>query len=497
MGGFSGALETVRASSAGRNHAVLRATVLLFVLALGLYTAFFRLGAGGWHVDEPTYRDAGLEYIQDNDFRSNLEHPFLAKYLLGVTQVVLGSSEREAVRIPAAGAFLLTGITLFLLGRRVAGFWIGVLALALWTISPLALTFGRVATLEVFVGFFSTLALYLGWRWAESRRWSYAGWTGAAAGLAVTSKPVGILVLPAILFAGLLKMRISWRLVIQGLLLLVVTVATALATYIPLGSQIPEAIRYMFEFQSAHSAKGHPTYVGEAIYRFPPWWAHLWWQWQFYGTLATLSLGAAIVIVLLRRNQLGFYLLAAVLVPFLFLSFYVDFKLFPYFYAWQPPLILLLALAAGELARWRISWWRTTTGVALATLLLVPFAYLGAQAVMAPSQIQPDKYSRVAEYLKSTNHHRGPILVWGARGPFSAELPEAQVLPRPKQKPLGKKIETDTKQKPLGKKIETVLVEKSFAIRRDRPRVERYLENNSDEFNLTHTVEDIDIYTRE
>lgn len=121
MDAFSKAIEPVRAGSAERNHAVLRATVLLFVLALGLYTAFFRLGAEGWHADEPTYRDAGLEYIQDNDFRSNLEHPFPAKYLLGVTQVVLGSSEREAVRIPAAGAFLLTGITLFLFGRRVAG----------------------------------------------------------------------------------------------------------------------------------------------------------------------------------------------------------------------------------------------------------------------------------------------------------------------------------------------------------------------------------------
>lgn len=458
--------------------------MLLFVLALGFYTAFFRLGAGGWHPDEPIYRDAGLEYIQDNDFRSNLEHPFLAKYILGVTQVVLGSSEREAVRIPAAGAFLLTGLTLFLFGQRVAGFWVGILALALWTISPLALRFGRIATLEVFVGFFSTLALYLGWRWAESRRWTYAGWTGAAVGLAVTSKPVGILIAPAILLAGLLKMRISWRLVTQGLMFLLVTVATALATYIPLGSQTPAAIRYMFEFQSAHSALGHPIYLGETIYRFPPWWAHLWWQWEFYGTLATLSLGAAIIIVLLRRHQLGLYLLTAVLVPFLFLSFYVDFKLSSYFYAWQPPLILLLALAAGELPRWRTPWWRATTGVALAALLLVPFAYLGTQAVMAPSKIQPDKRSRVAEHLERTNHDRGPILVWGPRGPFIAELPKARILTAPRQKPRGGKIET-------------ILVEKSYAIRHDRPGIKRYLDKHSDKFNVTHTVEDIDIYKRE
>lgn len=474
-----GPLGNVRASSGKRNYAVIRATILLVVLALAIYTAFFRLGAGGWHADEPIYRDSGLEYIRDNNFRSNLEHPFLAKYILGVTQVMLGSSEPEVIRIPAAVAFLLTGLTLFFFARRVAGFWVGVLALALWTISPLALMFGRVATLEVFVGFFSTLALYFGWRWAESRKWTYAGWTGVAAGLAVTSKPVGILILPAILFAGLLKIGISRRLVIQSQLLLLVTTAVALATYIPMGSQAPSAIQYMFEFQSAHSARGHPVSLGGTIYQFPPWWAHLWWQWEVYGTLATLSLGIAIVVALLRRHHLDLYLLTAVLIPFLFLSFYVDFKLSSYFYVWQPPLILLLALAAGKLPRWR-----TTTGIALAALLLVPFVYLGAQAVMAPNYIQPGKYTRVAEYLESINHARGPILVWGQRSVFGAELPEAQTLTSPGEKPRGESIET-------------ILVEESFSSRHANPRIEKYLENHSDEFNLTHTVKDIDIYTRE
>jgi len=84
------------------------------------------------------------------------------------------------VRIPAATASLLTGLILFAFGRRAASYWVGVLALALWTISPLTLTFGRAATLEVFLAFFSTLALYLGWRWAESGSWWFAGFAGVA-----------------------------------------------------------------------------------------------------------------------------------------------------------------------------------------------------------------------------------------------------------------------------------------------------------------------------
>src|SRR3712207_7347187 len=49
----------------------------------------------------------------------------------------------------AATATLLTGLVLFAFARRVAGYWVGVLALALWTISPLTLEFGRDATFEV------------------------------------------------------------------------------------------------------------------------------------------------------------------------------------------------------------------------------------------------------------------------------------------------------------------------------------------------------------
>src|SRR4028118_1086070 len=179
------------------DHRALRTLVLVAVLLLAVYTAFFRLGVEDWRTDEPYYSISGLAYVQDGDFSINQEHPFLAKYILGVTQVVFGSSEAGVVRRRAATASLFTGLVLFAFGRRAAGYWVGVLALALWTISPLTLDFGRVATLEVFLAFFSTLALYLGWRWAESGNWWFAAFSGVVVGLATASKVVGILFLPA------------------------------------------------------------------------------------------------------------------------------------------------------------------------------------------------------------------------------------------------------------------------------------------------------------
>ena len=53
------------------DHRVLRAIVLLAVLLLAAYTAFFRLGAEDWHTDEATYRQAGLSYVRDGNFNPN------------------------------------------------------------------------------------------------------------------------------------------------------------------------------------------------------------------------------------------------------------------------------------------------------------------------------------------------------------------------------------------------------------------------------------------
>src|SRR5215208_6117634 len=149
------------------DHRALRMILLLALILVGAYMAFFRLGDRDWGTDELIYRDAGLEYVRDLDFHSNLEHPFLVKYILGATQTLFDSSDRGVVRLPVATAALTTGIILFAFAKRVAGYWTGILALALWIFSPNMRQSGRIVSLDVFVACFASLALYLGWRWAE------------------------------------------------------------------------------------------------------------------------------------------------------------------------------------------------------------------------------------------------------------------------------------------------------------------------------------------
>jgi len=445
--------------------------VFLAILLLGAYVAFFRLGVNDWHPDELVYRDAGLEYVRDNDFSANQEHPFLVKYILGITQVVLGSSEAGAVRIPAAATALLTGLILFAFARRVAGYWTGVLALALWVVSPLTLSIGRLAILEVFLGFFSTLALYLGWRWAETSSWGFAVLTGVGIGLATSSKLVGILFLPAILFVGLLKIGISRLLILQSTLIGLAAAATALATYAPLWTGTFRAIQNMLALQRSHNAGGHWVEVNGIPYAFPPWWTFLWWQWEFYGTLAALSLGVAVVGAFWQRRPPELYLLAATLVPFLFLSFCVRVKVYHYIYDWQPPLILLLALTAGKLAR------RGAAGIIFALLLLAPFGYLGVESVKAASHVESGTYAAVAEYLEDTGQDRGRLLVWGHTGVAQAYLPEATIT-----RPKGNQR----------KRIEVVIVDSSVSRRAPDPLVENYLETNRNRFKLAYMAVDRD-----
>jgi hypothetical protein len=293
---------------------------------------------------------------------------------------------------------------------------------------------------------------------------------GVAIGLATASKAVGILFLPAILFVGLLKIGLSRCFVFQSTLIGLAAATVALATYAPLGSEALSAIQYMFEYQGEHNANGHTVEIAGVMYTFPPWWAHLYFQWdKVYGTLASISLGIAVAIAFLRHRPLELYLLAAVLIPFLFLSFYMQFKLGGHFYAYQPPLILLVALAAGKLASWQ-----GIKGGILTLMILAPFVYLGVEAVQQPSRIQPSNYAKLADYLEDTQRDRDTILIWGHEGILRGELPKAHIIVDPEEA--------------QGEEIDEIIVDKVFSKQRPNHPVEDYIETNRSNLERIETI---------
>jgi len=159
----------------------------------------------------------------------------------------------------------------------------------------------------------------------------------------------------------------------------------------------------------------------------------------------------------------------------------VQVKLSHYFGAWQPPLILLLAIVSGKLLQQGVSTGgRGVARVILAVLLLAPFVYLGAQAVQSVSQKQTGPNLAVAQYLKDTGHDRGTMLVHSAR--IKEYLPEEDRV-------------LDKVEDAQGKEIEVVIINRNSSKPRQAA-ITDYLESNRDQFEHSYTRGNMDVYTR-
>jgi 4-amino-4-deoxy-L-arabinose transferase-like glycosyltransferase len=423
--------------TAQRAHRTLAVVVLVALGLLAAFVAFYRLGDATWLSDELFYRDAARSYM-DGDFSVNRENTLLAKYILGVVQLVFGSGH-VAVRAPAAVAGLLTGVALLLLGRRMAGLWAGIVAFALWCLLPRPEVIGewdvgriqieRYFRLEVFAALFATVALLAAWHWAENGRWRSAVTAGVAVGLAAASKAPGILVLPAVVLVGLVSLPRGPVLVKQSLAVAALPFLVVAITYVPLGTDAFDAIDGMFYVDSLRNNTFNTPFVffGD-FYDRTPWWANLWWQWKSLGTPAAIAVACCLALApfLLPRRAL-LLLGVALLVPLFFFLVRLRYALPYYYYAWQPQLMLVCALVLSALAtRGRIA----RLGAAA---LAVPLVVAAAGTVRDVAQAGPRDFTAAARELGPTLRS-GSVVTWGfeANNIMRSVLPGATILLSPK-----------------------------------------------------------------
>ena len=398
------------------------------VLLAAVLTATVRLGTATWHMDELIYRDAGLGYFR-GDFSALTGHPPLGPYLYGLA-ALLGDSRPGAVRAPAVVASLGTGLVLFAFGRYLAGFWSGLAAFAIFALLPctgwagperLALRIDRFALLDPLMGFFQTLALWLGWRWRDHGGHGRAAATGVALALAATSKVLGALVAPVILAAVLLHR--GRRAMLECATFAGTVVVAAALVYVPFGQAAPAAIAAMVAMQSAHRAAGHPTIVADTFYLHPPWWTLLWWEWRGSGTPTVLGLaGAAVAALVVVPRAVCVYLLASIATTFGFLTLVAGIALSHYVYDWQAPLALLAGLAL--VALWRGG--RSARVVAGGLLVLLA---IGAATTAARlTQLVPRNYRVAGRTLIRAGLGRATVVAMGYDSIVRAYLPHATVV---------------------------------------------------------------------
>ncbi len=474
---------SVATTPLGPGRRWIRPVVLVVALAITLFAHLHRLGTATALLDELTYQQSGIEALRGN-LTTNAS-PYLARHLFGVAQLVIGEG-LLAARLVSALASILTGLVLYGLARRLAGWWAGVGALVLWSVLPQAtrapdgsltmVKLGRSALLEPVMALFVILSLALCWRWLRDGRTSTALLTGAALGAGVASKPTAALVLPVLVVCVIVHRGLSRRLAAQIVGLGAAALVVVAASYLPLGTEAPGAVSDLVEYQAGeHADDGHPVIVAGTVYDRAPWWAHAWWQWRSLGTAAAIALGLAALAALRWLPPTATGLLAgSIAVPAAYLSFFAAFGLPHYLHLWQPALVLLGALGIAALVE-RGGGMRLVGG----TLALV-LALVGVQTLATVATTERRGYGAVGDLLEDEDLVASSVVVWGQTLVTEAYLPGAELVLLPAQ---------------ASKPILAVIVDPGTVARDSRPDVEAYLAAEGDRL-VEVQVDHLTVYVR-
>lgn len=403
---------------------VVRVLLVVIVVVYSLFNFFYKLDAESFYADEVTYSLSGMEYLEGN-FARNREHPFLGKYLIGLSLRLFGKSDFSA-RLPCATFGFLAGVVLFLFVKDLTNSRCGLLALTLWSTSPIILWVSRRAILDAFLIFFFTLSLYMFWRFFEGEKARDALLGGMSLGLALACKVTAGIVVPILLVYLVLlsikekrvpKLAFWGKLAIALLLALVVF----FLAYAPVLGRLNSILQSMNQHWSREQRYGHRAVIGSVIYDKPPWWTYLYWYWRgyppylpAYGQGLLVLLGIASCFALFRRNRSDILLLISLLLPFGYMSFYLSFKMFRYAGILEPSLVILACSFIFSVR----SYFRSRKSKS--------YVYLALMCLFAVTVIHPmiitsrrtfvqeeNEYKAVANYLIPRIEGDEVVFVWG------------------------------------------------------------------------------------
>ncbi len=360
-----------------------RIGALVVVGLWALFQCLWNLGGPNVTGDEDIYVRAGWQYVH-GDFTGNREHPPTAKYLFGLAQFVAGQGP-TGPRVLVGLLTLAVGVVLFVWLRREVGWWGGLLAAALWWLTPrggAGPRVDRLALLDPVMTAFAVFAIVAAWWWIRSERaWWAAPVSGVLMAVSVTSKVSTVVLLPAFLLLPFLFRAVRKGLV-GGALWAAAFAITFVALYVPMG--IRSAITYMVTFQEGQNTNGHPITIDGKIYTFAPWWASLQFMANGTGKVLLLVIVVGVLAALIVRFD---RLVAYIGVAFLLIAgFYVvvaKIALPTYYTAWMPFLLVLAAIGLARLATVPPRWLTVPVVLVLVVALVVPSVRLSQAVVRA------------------------------------------------------------------------------------------------------------------
>lgn len=334
-----------------------------------LFQNFWRLFVPPVLTDETVYAVMGWRYLHwgsvpgyvDHGQASNFQHPPLAKLLFGVAELFAGHASIDASRVVGVLCTLTAATVLAIWIGKAAGRWTGLLAGALVALLPMPImpqdtSFGRNAMLDPVAEAFMIMSVALAWFWFNAKgrsAWLFTLLTGVAIGLAAASKENGWLGAFGVVLLGIVWRRHSWseakRRLLQSGTACAVAAATFATSYLPVHGPFAN-VPFLIRFQLNQSRRGHLVGYAGRLSDHPAWWANLWFAWHSLGpAVASAVAGTALVAVIVRRDRLVQWCLAALAGPFVFHSFIAGYVLDYYWVMWMPAVLALSALGVREL----------------------------------------------------------------------------------------------------------------------------------------------------
>lgn len=230
----------VRKRSGVRIAAIAEIVWILLLMLIAVHFLAERIAVRSIpHGDEGSWLSVAAEFSQGNGFTTRwLEHGFLKPYALprpddfrfpGLVCILAGAFKLFGIGYPVALwtvalIFLVFGLVVYGIVRRVSGATVACATLPLVYFSPLHYIYATEVYSETLFGIVLAAVLFFSWRFKPDARAWWIG-SGASIGLLYLIRPNAVLFAGALAVYGLWAvsvMRVRWRFVAMGLCAMIV-----------------------------------------------------------------------------------------------------------------------------------------------------------------------------------------------------------------------------------------------------------------------------------
>lgn len=157
-----------------------------------------------------------------------LDEPPVFSLIVGYSAHLFGANRENVlpssyIRFPVIFLAAITSIMIFLVGRLVSGYWIGILAMLVYGVTPIMVFASRYAVAENMIALMLIIVLFLLLKYIQTLKSTYLFAIPLLAGIAGLSKPTGFFLLPLALFAVFLNFsdKSQRKKIIKNILILI------------------------------------------------------------------------------------------------------------------------------------------------------------------------------------------------------------------------------------------------------------------------------------